>query len=305
LTPVSRCNNPLGLCVIEESSVPPDSLTPPAGLDHTSAAALHARYHAAPAASPPAWNAVLDTLLRHRSVRAYLPDPLPPGTLETLVAAAQSASSSSNLQTWSVIAVEDRTRKARLAAIAANQKHIVQAPLFLVWLADLARLGAIAERSGVAVEGLDYLELLVVAMVDAALAAQNATVALEGLGLGAVYIGAVRNDIEAVAAELDLPARVMPLFGLCVGYPDPAIPTDVKPRLPQAVVLHRETYRHGAASPDAVAGYDEAMRTFQAVQRMDGDVWSRKVVERVQTPASLTGRHRMREALGKLGFQLR
>jgi hypothetical protein len=71
------------------------------------------------------------------------------------------------------------------------------------------------------------------------------------------------------------------------------------------VVLHRETYRHGAASPDAVAGYDEAMRTFQAVQRMDGDVWSRKVVERVRTPASLTGRHRMREALGKLGFQLR
>ena len=52
-------------------------------------------------------NDVLAQLLAHRSVRAYLPDPLPEGTIETLVAAAQSASTSSNLQPWSVVAVEE------------------------------------------------------------------------------------------------------------------------------------------------------------------------------------------------------
>ena len=48
---------------------------------------------------------MLQHLLAHRSVRAYLPDALPEGTLAHLVAAAQSAPTSSNLQAWSVIAI--------------------------------------------------------------------------------------------------------------------------------------------------------------------------------------------------------
>ena len=81
---------------------------------------------------PPAplapWNAVLDTLLAHRSVRRYSPQALPPGLLELLVAAAQSAPSSSNLQAFSIVAVEDPDRKRRLAALAAGQRHVAEAP---------------------------------------------------------------------------------------------------------------------------------------------------------------------------------
>ncbi|MEF2985466.1 nitroreductase family protein, partial [Pseudomonas aeruginosa] len=95
--------------------------------------------------------------------------------------------SSSNLQTWSVVAVQDPDRKARLAELAGNQGHIREAPLFLVWVADLARTRAVATAAGSPAEGLDYLESLLVAVIDAALAAQNAVVALESLGLGAVY----------------------------------------------------------------------------------------------------------------------
>src|ERR1700689_2304287 len=79
---------------------------------------------------PAEWNETLDVLLSHRSVRAYLPGPLPVGTLETLVAAAQSAATSSNLQAWSVIAVEDPARIPRLAAPAGHKKQSVRAPLF-------------------------------------------------------------------------------------------------------------------------------------------------------------------------------
>ncbi|WP_316436649.1 nitroreductase family protein [Leptolyngbya sp. NK1-12] len=71
-----------------------------------------------------AWNDSLTTLLSHRSVRAYRPDPLPAGTLEILIAAAQSASTSSNLQTWSVIAVEEAARKQRLSQLANHQSYI-------------------------------------------------------------------------------------------------------------------------------------------------------------------------------------
>ncbi len=75
----------------------------------------------------------------------------------------------------------------------------------LVWLADLSRLGALGRDRDKPTDGLDYLEMLMVGVVDAALAAQNATVALESLGLGSVYIGALRNDPEAVAELLGLP----------------------------------------------------------------------------------------------------
>ncbi len=190
----------------------------------TPEALIDARYRDGAAAAGP-WNQVLATILAHRSVRAYLADPLPEGTLERLVAAAQSASTSSNLQTWSVVAVEDPARKARLAELASGQKHIVQCPLYLVWCVDLARLRLAAEERQMVLEGLDYLEPFIVGIVDAALAAQNASIALESLGLGHVLIGAMRNHPEEVAAELGLPPHVMALFGMCVGYPDPAVPT--------------------------------------------------------------------------------
>src|SRR5450759_2783390 len=165
----------------------------------TDNALLQARYGTN--AVPPAGklNELLRCLLAHRTVRAYLPDALPPGTLETLVAAAQSAASSSNLQLWSVIAVEDAGRKARLSQVAGVQPHIEQAPLFLVWIADLSRADRVAAARGRTLEGCDYLEFFMVAAIDAGLAAQNAAVAAESLGLGTCYVGAMRNDPERVA----------------------------------------------------------------------------------------------------------
>ncbi|MEN9704713.1 MAG: hypothetical protein RLZZ393_592 [Pseudomonadota bacterium] len=269
-------------------------------------AALDARYGGqvpATGALPPA-NAVLDCLLAHRSVRAYLPTPLPEGTLETLVAAAQSASTSSNLQVWSVVAIEDAGRKARLSELAGKQQHVKDAPLFLVWLADLARLDATAQSLGGKAEGLEFLEALMVGVIDAALAAQNAVVALESLGLASVYIGGIRNHPREVAAELGLPPGVFAVFGMCVGYEDPARSATVKPRLRQAAVLHREQYQLAPQLSEARA-YDAVLARFWAGQGMSPPEWTRTAVNRVKTAASLHGREHLVEALRQLGFGLR
>lgn len=250
------------------------------------------------------WNDSLTTLLSHRSIRAYLSDPLPPRTLEILVAAAQSAATSSNLQTWSVVAVQDVERKENLSQLAGNQAHIRQCPLFLVWLADLARLTYVAESQGLPHEGLDYLEMFVMATIDAALAAQNAAVAAESLGLGTVYIGALRNRPEEVAEVLNLPPHVFAVFGMCVGYPDLDKAAAIKPRLPQQAVLHREIYQL-ASQEEAIASYNEVMKAFYTEQKMNvpGD-WSEHSSKRVATRESLSGRDRLREALNNLGFPL-
>lgn len=275
---------------------------PPASTPHIDL--LHARYRDPAHAARAALNPVLETMLSHASVRAFLPDRIAPETLEMIIAAAASAPTSSNLQVWSVMVVEDEARKARLAALAGGQKHIVQSPTFLVWLADLARLETIARQHQASLEGIHYLELFMVALVDAALAAQNAVVALESMGLGSVYIGAIRNNPEKVAAELGLPKLVFPAFGLSIGVPDPAGASGAKPRLPQKVVVHREQY-DATVDPAAIAAYDGRMAEFQTEQGMPAELWTQRVISRVQTPASLSGRHRMREALANLGFELR
>lgn len=250
------------------------------------------------------WNETVDTLLSHRSVRHYLPTPVPYEAVELAIAAAQSAPSSSNLQAWSVVAVEDAGRRSRLNAVAGNQQQIAQAPLLLIWLADLARPRAIATERGSTAEGLDYIESFALGIIDAALAAQNAVVALESLGLGTCYIGAIRNDPETVSRELGLPDGVFPVFGLTVGFPDPTVPAGIKPRLPQSTVLHRETYRLELPRDD-LANYNRVLHSFQSEQAMPSIDWTDQVLSRIGTVESLKGRHVLGEVARRLGFKLK
>lgn len=249
-------------------------------------------------------SAVFDSLLTHRSVRAYLPNALPEGTIEAAIAAAQSAATSSNLQCWTVIAVEDPVRRARLAALCGNQSHIGTAPVFLVWVADLSRLRRIAQNEGETHEALDYTEAFLIAAIDTALAAQNAVSALEAAGLGTVYIGGLRNHPEEIAEKLALPEGCVGLFGLCVGYPDPAVPASVKPRLPQQAVLHRERYDLEAEA-EIIAAYDALDDAFQKEQGLPSRRWSATMVRRIATRAGLHGRDTMRASLKALGFPLK
>lgn len=275
----------------------PDTQVPASPADR-----LHARYGTPGHEAAAHWGPVVDSVLAHRSVRAFLPDGLAPGTLETLVAAAQSAATSSNLQAWSVVAVEDPDRKARLSAMAGDQRHIRDAPLFLLWIADLSRATVLGQARGRELPTADYLEMFLVAVIDAALAAQNAAVAAESIGLGTVYIGGMRNRPVEAAAELGLPPGAFVVFGLCVGHPDPARPASVKPRLPQATVLHRERYDLGAATD--VGAYDAGLQAFQQAQGMKPQGWTDLVMNRMGRIEAMSGRHTLRQSLETLGFRL-
>jgi nitroreductase len=279
-----------------------DGLTQP---EPARAEALAARYGAGISlATTGPWNATIATMLEHRSIRAYRPDPPPPGTLETLVAAAQSAATSSNLQTWSVVAVHDPARRAVLAEVAGGQRHILQCPIFLVFLADVSRNERLGLEEGKPLEGLPYLETFLVAAIDAALAAQNAVVAAESLGLSTVYIGALRNDPVRMAELLGLPQGAVGVFGLCVGYAAPDSAAEVKPRLPQAAVLHHDRYDSSGEAARR-AGYDRLLGEYSRRNEMAADNWTGRVIARIGTIKALRGRDRLGEALRRLGFPLK
>jgi FMN reductase (NADPH) len=200
-------------------------------------------------------NPAIEVIQRHGSVRQYKPDVLPNRLVESIVEAAQHTSSSSNLQTYSVVAVTDPAKRARLAELCGGQRHITEAPVFLTWCADLARLQRVCEIRGYT-EETGYFESFLVAAVDAVIAAQSAAIAAESEGLGICYIGSIRNQPEAVIDLLGLPPLVFPVTGMTLGWPVEA--PLVRPRLPLNEVLHWECYdTHG--QDESLAAYDQAM----------------------------------------------
>jgi nitroreductase len=263
------------------------------------AARLAARYGDAAPNAPATLPDTIALQLEHRSVRGFLPDAPPPEALEAIIAAAQSASTSSNLQQWSVIAIADPARKARLSALCNNQKAILDAPVFLAWLADLSRLERLAPADDPAVSAMGSFESLVEGLIDATLAAQNAVLAAEALGLGAVFIGSLRNRPQEIAAELRLPPRVAPLFGVCIGRPAPHALAGVKPRLPQPAVLHHETYSQDADA--SVPQYEEVTRRYQAAEGRPVTGWAPPALAKIAAPRE---RADLRAAYHALGFNL-
>jgi FMN reductase (NADPH) len=199
-------------------------------------------------------NPTVDLLLRHGSVRTYKSDPVARETIETVVRAAQRASTSSNLQVVSVVAVTDAGVRARLSEICGKQEHVAQAPVVLVWCADLLNLDrACTLRGYTQVTG--YVENFLTCAVDVGIAAQNAAVAAESLGLGICYLGSVRNNTQAVIDLLKLPRLVFPVVGMTVGYP--AAAAVVRPRLATSAVLSWGSY--SPATDAELVEYDRAM----------------------------------------------
>jgi len=119
--------------------------------------------------------------------------------------------------------------------------------------------------------------------------------AAESLGLGTVYIGTLRRDPVAVAEVLGLPPEVFALLGISVGKPDPSRPTRVKPRLPQAVVFHRETYHLTDLSE--IDRYDRRLAEFDGGQGAPESLWSRRTANRLARGGSLA------QAARQLGFK--
>ncbi len=182
---------------------------------------------------------IIELIHQHGSARKYRPDAVSQEAIETLVVAAQRASTSSNMQVVSVVAVRDAATRARLSEICGKQEHVAQAPVVLVWCADLRRLDRACELRGYT-QVTAYVENFLICVLDVGIAAQNAALAAESLGLGICYLGSIRNNTQAVIDLLKLPRLVFPVVGMTVGRP--AARPIVRPRLAPSAVLHWETY---------------------------------------------------------------
>ena len=194
----------------------------------------------------------LRRLLLRRTHRRYADRALPDALVRLLLAAAFSASSKSDFQQASVLWLQDRDRRDRLARLFPDMPWIGTAPVFLVFLGDARRLERIGALRGHAQDN-GALEGFFNAAVDAALALQTCVLAAETLGLGTCPISVLRNRVAEVAAILDLPDKVFPVAGLCLGWP--MQPGFISMRLPLDATVHIDRY-NDSGLPAAVDAYD-------------------------------------------------
>lgn len=191
-------------------------------------------------------------VLTRRTQRRYDNRPVPEALVRLLLAAAFSASSKSDFQQASVLWLKDPARRDRLAALFPDMPWIGNAPVLLVFLGDSRRLHQIGELRGPGAEN-GTIEGFFNAAVDAALALQTCILGAETLGLGTCPISVLRNRVAEVAEILELPDKVFPVAGLCLGYP--AQTGFISMRLPLAATVHIDRY-DDAGLADAVDEYD-------------------------------------------------
>ncbi|MGA2081720.1 MAG: oxygen-insensitive NADPH nitroreductase [Holophaga sp.] len=243
-------------------------------------------------------NEIIDLLRSHRTIRRFTAQAVDDGLISEIVRCGQAAPTSSNIQATTVIHVRDPRKRGRIAEIAGGQSQVAEAGAFLVFCADLHRARIACEMQGGTFAG-GMTEHFIIATVDVALAAQNCAVAAESLGLGICYIGAVRNDPQAVADLLELPESVYPVFGMCLGYPDQA--PEVKPRLPLSVVLKADAYR-GPDDLEGIRRYDLQLREYYRTRTggQKDSTWSAEMKALVGKES----RPHMRSFLARRGFTM-
>ncbi|MCO6451666.1 MAG: nitroreductase family protein [Caldilineales bacterium] len=179
-------------------------------------------------------------MFRHRSIRAYKGDPVPDDILTNILEAGVRASSSGNMQTYSIIVTRDLELRKQLYIPHMNQKMVLEAPVLLTFCADFHRMRHWLRVSD-APDNFDNFMSFMIAAIDAILVSQNVALAAESYGLGICYMGSTLANCDRIGEILNLPPNVVPVVGFSLGYPDedPA-PRD---RLPLSGLVHYETYQ--------------------------------------------------------------
>ncbi len=183
----------------------------------------------------------LDTIFSHRTIRKYKKDPIPEHILNDVLKAAVRTSTTGNMQVYSIIVTRDQQKKEALHKLHFSQQMVLDAPVLLTFCADFNRFNLWCEQRD-ALPGYDNFLSFFTASIDALIASQNSALAAEAHGLGICYLGTTTYQADKLVEFFNLPAGVVPVTTLVVGYPDEQ--PELTDRLPLEAVVHHETYQN-------------------------------------------------------------
>lgn len=181
----------------------------------------------------------MQTLLEHRTIRKYKSQPIEDNILNQILEAGFRASTTGNMQVYSIIVTKDKERKEELCKFHFGQTMVKEAPVVLTFCADFNRFNKWCEQRN-AEPGYDNFLSFMTAAIDALLVAQNVTIAAESFGLGICYLGTTTYMADKIIEFLKCPKGVVPITTLVVGYPDEN--PELVDRLPYKGIVHNEFY---------------------------------------------------------------
>lgn len=225
-------------------------------------------------------NQVVETMLAHRSVRKFAQQQVSNEDLETIIHSAQAAPSWVNGQHVTIISIKDPERRKKMAELAGNQNYIMEAPVFLVFCADFHRIKVACDMEGTEFKASVNPDLLLVGAVDVGISLSNAITAAESLGLGTVPIGGIRRSPLEYIELLNLPEYVIPVSGLCIGYPSD-IPA-LGPRLPKAAIFHEEKYKENIQ--DEIKEFNHIHSEATKGRQSGGSTWTQRMANFYKDP---------------------
>ncbi|NCB35651.1 MAG: nitroreductase [Clostridia bacterium] len=215
-------------------------------------------------------NPITDSLRNRKSVRAFEDRQIPENIKHEILRCAAQAPTAGNQQLYTILDITDQARKEKLAVTCDNQPFIAKAPLVLIFCADAQKWHDAYIEAGCGPRAPGAGDLML-AVCDAAIAAQNAVTAAESFGIGSCYIGDIMEHCEVHRELLGLPAYVFPALMLVFGYPTQQQMSREKPeRFTIKHIVHENIYRRmdGPELREMMSqragsrGYDEWMRAF-------------------------------------------
>lgn len=240
-------------------------------------------------------NKTIDLLMAHSSCRSFEDRPVPDDVADTIIKCAQHAPTSSYLQAYTIIKVEDKEKRKALAEFAGGQEWVETAGLALLFCADLHRLDVMLNVADKNI--LHNEELYTVAVTDAALASSRALVAAQALGLGGVFVGGVRNETEKMAELFGLPELVFPMYVVCMGYPAEVPPQ--RPRMDASLISAVDAYPE-ITGPKQLDDYEKEVSDYFLNITNGRSV--RGWIARAEHAISVKPRYSVGDFLHKAGF---
>lgn len=192
----------------------------------------------------------MNAIFNHRTIRKYKKEAIPEDLFNQILEAGCRASTTGNMQVYSIINTTSQALKQQLAPAHFNQSMVMNAPNVLTFCADFSRFNQWCLQNG-AEPGYNNFLSFFTAAIDALLVAQNVCIAAEDAGLGICYLGTTTYNADQIIDILHLPRGVVPVTTVTIGWPDES--PGLTDRLPLDAVLHHETYHN--YTPDSIKAF--------------------------------------------------
>lgn len=246
-------------------------------------------------------NQTIKNQLNHRTIREFTDEKIDETTINTLLDVVNMSASSNGMQNMSVIRITDPKIKEMLAE-NGNQEYMARATELWIFIVDLNRNYQIAKEMGNENDNIISFDKFIQGFTDAIIAAQNLTVAVESLGLGANYFGNIHNDTKNVIEILKMPKLTYPAVGVGFGVPNQN--PQIKPRLDIKLKTYENSYKTYDSYLDMVKNYDQEMTTYYDLRDSGrkSESFSSQISKKQGT--SIKNRNKMFETLKEQGFIL-